>query len=374
MRMGPGKRTGWAGYLNAAGLVVFILLIVAIGWVEIARPMGLRFRDFTAGMMTFDTLVRIGILTIVVVGLNLLMGYAGQVSLGQAAFYGLGAYVSAILTTLATRHNVLPEVSRSWWWPWLVISAGMALTGTFAYVVGRPILRLRGNYLAMATLGVGIVLYTLFREGEDITGGSDGISGIPRLAIGDHFPLWPMERYYFLVWAAAIVVIIVALNIVNSRVGRALRAVHGGEVAANVTGVDTARCKIQILVVSAVFASLAGSLYAHFQALIAPRPFSFVASVELVCMAAVGGLASIWGAPFGVAFVYAVKEVLRARMHDLLKGAGGEHELLAYGIMLVLIMIFMPEGLTVGSVNLVRKLQRRLAERREAEFQEGAAS
>lgn len=369
LRPGSGQATGrraWARYRNVLGAVAFIMLIAAMGWVEIAQPLGFRFRDFTDGMVTFDTLVRIGILTIVVVGLNLLMGYAGQISLGQAAFYGLGAYVSAIMTTLATRHDVLPGVSRSWWWPWLAILAGMMLTGGFAYLIGKPILRLRGNYLAMATLGVGIVMYTLFREGEGFTGGSDGIAGIPRLAIGPHFRLWPMQRYYFLVWAVAIAVIFIALNIVNSRVGRALRAIHGSEVAANVTGVDTDRYKVQILVVSAMMASLAGSLYAHFQALIAPRPFHFVASVELVCMAAVGGLASIWGAPFGVAFVYVVKEVLRARMRDLLRGAGGEHELLAYGVILMLIMIFMPEGLTAGSVNLVRRLQRRFAEQREA--------
>jgi len=345
-----------------AGLIAFIVLIVALGWVEMVRPLGFRFRDFTGGLVTFDTLIRIGILTIVVVGLNLLMGYAGQISLGQAAFFGLGAYVSAIMTTIATRHNALLEVSLSWWWPWLAILAGMALTGVFAYLIGKPILRLRGNYLAMATLGVGIVMYTLFREGESITGGNDGIAGIPRLSIGNHFQLWPMERYYFLVWAVAIAVIIVALNIVNSRVGRALRAIHGSEVAANVTGIDTARYKVQILVISAMIASLAGSLYAHFQALIAPTPFSFVASVELVCMAAVGGLASIWGAPFGVSFVYVVREVLRARIHKLLRGAGGEHELIAYGIILVLIMIFMPEGLTAGSVHLVRRLQRRVRE------------
>ncbi len=348
----PGRRTS---YKNAVGLVVFTVLVVGIGWLEIARPFGLRFRDFTGGMVTFDTLIRIGIMTIVVVGLNLLMGYAGQISLGQAGFYGLGAYVSAILTTLATRHDVLPRVSGSWWWPWLVMVAGMALTGGFAYLIGKPILRLRGNYLAMATLGVGITVYTLFREGADITGGNDGISGIPRLAIGNHFELWPMERYYFLVWAVAIMVIVVALNIVNSRVGRALRAIHGSEVAANAAGVDTARCKLQILVVSAMIASLAGSLYAHFQALVAPGPFHFVASVELVCMAAVGGLASIWGAPFGVAFVFVVKEVLRARMQDLLRGAGGEHELIAYGVILVLIMIFMPEGVVRGLTEVYRR-------------------
>lgn len=361
MKAGSEEGRGWARDRDVLGLVAFIALVVVIGWIEIARPLGICFRDFTGGMVTFDTLIRIGILTIVVVGLNLLMGYAGQISLGQAAFYGLGAYVSAVMTTLSTRHDALPEISRAWWWPWLAMLVGMALTGVFAYLIGKPILRLRGNYLAMATLGVGIVTYTLFREGGSLTGGSDGIAGIPRLAIGRYLRCWPMERYYFLVWTLAIAAIIVASNIVDSRVGRALRAIHDSEVAASVSGVDTAHYKVQVLVVSAMMASLAGSLYAHFQALIAPTPFAFTASVELVCMAAVGGLASIWGAPFGVAFVYVVKEVLRARMHDLL-GVGGEHELIAYGVILMLIMIFVPEGLTAGGIDLVRRLRYRRTE------------
>jgi branched-chain amino acid transport system permease protein len=348
--------------LNVLGVVVLMVLIGAIGWVESAQPFGIRFRDFTGGMVTFDTLIRIGILTIVLVGLNLLMGYAGQISLGQAAFYGIGAYVSAIMTTLATRHGVLPGISQSWWWPWLAIAVGMVITGGFAYLIGKPILRLRGNYLAMATLGLGIIMYILFREGEDFTGGNDGIAGIPRLAIGS-FKIWPIERYYFLVWALALVVIIVALNIVNSRVGRALRSIHGSEVAANTMGVDTAKYKSQVLVVSAVFASLAGSLYAHFQALIAPTPFGFVASVELVVMSVVGGIASIWGAPFGVALIYVVREILRARLHAVLHGAGGEHEMIVYGIIVVVIMIFMPEGLSAGLPKALRRARQRAVQK-----------
>jgi branched-chain amino acid transport system permease protein len=356
--MKPEKQARWTINQNSLGIVLFIVFIIGIGWIEATRPFGFRFRDFTNGMVTFDTLIRVGIFTIVVVGLNLLMGYAGQISLGHAAFYGSGAYISAILTTLTIRHGILPGLSSLWWWPWVVMITGMLLTGCFAFIVGRPILQLRGNYLAMATLGVGIVLYTIFREGEHITGGSDGISGIPRLAIGNHFEIWPMERYYFLVWGLAILVIVIALNIVNSRTGRALRAIHGSEIAANVCAVDTARSKLQIFVVSAMIASLGGSLYAHFQALVAPQPFNFVASVELVCMAAVGGLASIWGAPFGVALIFIIKEVLRARMHVLLRGAGGEHELIAYGIILVLIMIFMPQGLARGLSDLFRGWQK----------------
>jgi len=333
--------------------------MAALGWLEMAQPFGLRFRDLTAGLITFDTLIRIGILTIVVVGLNLLMGYAGQISLGHAAFYGMGAYISAIMTTLAYRHNLLPGIATSWWWPWLAMIAGMGATGGFAYGIGRPILRLRGNYLAMATLGLGIVMFTLFRELDFLTGGNDGIPGIPRLQVGGLLTLWPMERYYYLVWVMAIISIAVALNVVNSRVGRALRAIHGSELAANVSGVDTTRYKLQVLALSAAFASLAGSLYAHFQALIAPTPFSFQASVELVVMAAVGGLASIWGAPFGVSLAFVVREVLRARLHALLHGAGGEHEAIAYGLILVLIMMFMPQGLTAGAIGYLRQARLR---------------
>jgi branched-chain amino acid transport system permease protein len=353
-----GRERDWNRRLNVLGVVVLIVLVGAIGWVESAQPFGIRFRDFTGGMVTFDTLIRIGILTIVLVGLNLLMGYAGQISLGQAAFYGIGAYASAIMTTLASRHGVLPGISKSWWWPWLAMVIGMVITGGFAYLIGKPILRLRGNYLAMATLGLGIIMYILFREGEDFTGGNDGIAGIPRLAIGG-FTIWPIQRYYFLVWAVALVVIIIALNIVNSRVGRALRSIHGSEVAANTIGVDTAKYKSQVLVLSAVFASLAGSLYAHFQALIAPTPFSFVASVEMVVMSVVGGIASIWGAPFGVTLIYVVREVLRARLHAVLHSAGGEHEMIIYGIIVVVIMIFMPEGLSAGLPRVLRRARRR---------------
>lgn len=352
---------GLGRYTNTLGILIFALIIVAFGWVESTQPFGLRFRDLTGGLVTFDTLIRIGILTIVVVGLNLLMGYAGQISLGQAAFYGLGAYTSAILTTISFRHGLLQGIANTWWWPWLVILIGMAFTGGFAYLIGKPILRLRGNYLAMATLGLGIVMYIIFREGGDITGGNDGIPGIPRLALGDVFLFWPMSNYYYLVWTVTIATIVAGLNIVNSRVGRALRSIHGSEVAASTLGVDVARYKVYTLVISAMMASLAGSLYAHFQALVAPTPFDFVASVELVTMAAIGGLASIWGAPFGVGLIYVFREILRARLHEFLHAAGGEHELIAYGLMLILVMIFLPDGLTTGSVNLYRRWKARRA-------------
>ena len=350
-------------HANVWGLVGLALLIAALGLIDVFRPLGLRFSDLTGRVVTMDTMIRIGILSIVVVGLNLLMGYAGQVSLGQAGFYALGAYASGILSTLASRHKLLIGVADRWWWPWLAIVAGMVLTGGFAYLVGRPILRLKGNYLAMATLGLGIIIHILGGQFSEITGGYDGLTGIPRLSIGS-FSLWPMQRYYFLVWAAAIASIVVALNIVNSRTGRALRAIHTSDVAASASGVDVERAKVQALVISAVFASLAGGLYAHFQSAVSPSPFSFRASVELVVMAAIGGLSSIWGAPLGVGLLFVIRDLIRSRMEDLLHIRGGEYELIIYGVILVTIMIFMPEGLTSGAVKALRGLRRGRAGRR----------
>jgi branched-chain amino acid transport system permease protein len=346
------------GNSNLVGVILLAVILCGLGAVDIIRPFGLRFSDLSGRVVTMDTMIRIGILTIVVVGLNLLMGYAGQVSLGQAGFYALGAYASGILSTLAARHGILPGIADSWWWPWLAILAGMLLTGFFAYLVGKPILRLKGNYLAMATLGLGFIINILSGQFSEVTGGYDGLNGIPRLRIGD-FSLWPAQRYYFLVWGIAILVIVVALNIVNSRIGRALRAIHTNETAASTSGVDTERYKIQALVISAMMASLAGSLYAHFQSAVSPNPFGFKASVELVTMAAVGGLTSIWGAPLGVGVMFIVSNLIQSRMESVFHVRGGEYELIIYGLVLILIMIFMPQGV-ISSLRSVRTSWRRL--------------
>jgi branched-chain amino acid transport system permease protein len=345
---------------NTWGFIALAALIALLGWIEIARPLGIRFSALTSGILTMDTMVRIGILTIVVVGLNLLMGYAGQASLGQAAFYGMGAYASAILTVKARTIGLPVGLTTNWWWPWLVMFGSMAFVGAFAYLVGRPILRLRGHYLAMATLGLGIMIYIILRENFgfsaaeiNITGGSDGIPDVGRLSIGG-FALWPVERYYFLVWAVALTVLVLSLNIVHSRVGRALRAIRDSEAAANAMGVDTYRYKIQVFALSTMYASLAGSLYAHFQGAVSPGPFDFGGSMELVLMSVLGGIASIWGAPLGVAVTLALKELIRTRIHVVLGGSGGEQEVIAFGLLIVVIMIFMPDGLAVGGVRVIR--------------------
>jgi branched-chain amino acid transport system permease protein len=286
--------------------------------------------------------VFIGLHAIVTVGLCVLAGYAGQISLGQAAFYGIGAYGSGVLTT------------RLGLDPWLAMGAAMALTALVAYAFGIPILKLHGHYLAMATLAFGIIVYLVFVELKDLTGGPSGLAGIPRLAVGD-FVFDSDREFFYLTWGAVLGVVVLSLNLVDSRVGRALRAIHGSEVAAETLGVEAARFKVQVFTLGAVYASLAGSLYAHYVTFVSPPTFGFIASVEFVVMAAVGGLASVWGAPLGALAVTLLAETIRDIMPRLLAHASGEHEVIAYGVLLIVIMIFMPRGLTAGGLRMLRR-------------------
>ncbi len=335
---------------DAFTFVIGILIVAAMGWLETTRPWGLSLPRLTGGLVSLDILIRAGVFAIILVGLNLLMGYAGQVSLGQAAFYGLGAFFSAILTVRARALGIPAALSDAWWWPWILMPAGAALIGGLTYLIGWIILRLRGHYLAMATLGLGIVVYIVLRENlgmphMNLTGGFDGVYGIPRLRVGE-FVLWPAPRYYFLVWAVALAAIVLGLNVVNSRIGRALRAIHRSEGAAESLGVDASQYKAQIFALSAALAALGGSLYAHFQAAVVPATFGFVPSLELVVMSAVGGMASIWGAPVGALVVLLLSEALRTWARVLVPGVKGEFEAVAFGLLLVLVLLFWPAGLT----------------------------
>ncbi len=331
---------GWTWLAMAAA-------VAAVGLVEVAHP-GVTAR-LTRGLVNPDLLIRAGLFTVVLVGLNLLMGYAGQASLGQAAFYGMGAFASAILTVRAHALGIPPAVAGAWWWPWLVMGLAAGAVGAFALVVGLAILRLRGHYLAMATLGLGVIVYIVLRENLgmphlNLTGGFDGIVGVPRLRVTGR-ELWPVQVYYFVVWAAALGAMALGLNLVYSPVGRALRALHGSELAAESVGVDTGRLKAKIFALSAALASVAGSLYAHFQAAVVPDTFGFVPSLELVVMSAVGGMSSIWGAPFGALAVLLLEQLLRTHVLGFVPAITGELEPVVFGVLLVLIMMFWPAGL-----------------------------
>jgi branched-chain amino acid transport system permease protein len=225
------------------------------------------------------------------------------------------------------------------------MGAAVLVTITVALLIGIPTLKLTGYYLGMATLGFGIIVNICFRELAGLTGGPSGLVGIPPLSLGG--VVLDEPRYvYYVIWAVTLGALAVSLNIVDSRVGRALRAIHESEVAARASGVDTARLKIWVFVVSAMYASLAGSLYAHFVTFISPSSFGFMFSVKLVTMVVVGGMASVWGAVFGAATLTALPEVLAA-FHD--------YEILIFGFILMVVMIFLPQGLTRGFLDLAER-------------------
>jgi ABC-type branched-subunit amino acid transport system permease subunit len=277
-------------------------------------------------------LVTIGLWGIAATGLVLLVGQARQISLGQAAFVGLGAYASGLLAV------------RLGWSPWVTLPAAVALTSLVAAAVGLAVLRLEGHYLAMATLGLGIVFNVVLREWTTLTGGPSGFSRIPALALpvlGGRTEV----RSLLVVWIFVIATLAVALRIRHSRTGRMLRAIGESEVASELLGLDASRLKVLVFTLSAAFAALAGALYAHYVTFLSPEPFDFVFSLELLVMAAIGGLASIWGGLLGAAVVVLVTEALRRSIPESLPGANGELELILFGLVLIVIMAFRPAGI-----------------------------
>jgi branched-chain amino acid transport system permease protein len=270
-------------------------------------------------------LIFIGINGMITMGLSLLMGYAGQISLGHAAFFGLGAYSSGVLVTKYSLH------------PLAAFGAGIFLSALIAFLVGKPTLRLKGHYMAVATLGFGEIIFIVFNELSPLTGGPSGLSGIPPLTFGGVTIEGPL--YLYLVWALVILLLIFSLNVINSRVGRALRAVHGSELAAGAMGVDAPKYKLGVFVLSAVYASIAGSLYAHFITFISPNSFSLMFSILLLMMVVVGGTETIWGALLGAAVLTLLPQYLRV-LEDF--------EVLAYGAILMAVLLFMPKGILVG--------------------------
>ena len=259
----------------------------------------------------------------IVIGLNLLMGYAGQISLGHAAFFGLGAYLSAILTTTCG----FPA--------WPTILGAMAITSGIACIIGIPTLKLEGHYLVMATLGFNVIVYIIMIQLNAVTGGPSGFAGIPHLRIGE-FVFDSDRKIYYLFWAITIGVLILSLNLIRSRAGRAMAALSHNEIAARCTGIDTETCKVKIFVISAAVASLAGSLYAHYITFISPGSFSIFFSLQAVTMVLVGGIGSLWGSVFGA--------ILLTLLPEILHGVK-EYNVLVYGFILMTVLMFFPKGL-----------------------------
>jgi len=269
-----------------------------------------------------DLAVRMAINAVIVLGLNLLIGFAGQISLGHAGFLGIGAYASAVLPT------------HFGWHPLLAMGTGAVATGILAALVARPIFKLKGNYLAMATLGLGIIISIALRNEAQWTGGPDGMP-VPAMGLFG-FELSNDKQWYWVVALLLSVSVWASLNLIDSPFGRALRALHGSEVASQVVGVDVVRYKVAIFVLSAVFASLMGSVTAHYVGFVSPNFADFFHSIELVTMVVIGGMASVYGSLVGAVLLTALPQALAT-----FEG----WETVVFGAILMLSMIFLPKGL-----------------------------
>ena len=269
-----------------------------------------------------DLAIRMAINAMIVLGLNLLIGFAGQISLGHAGFLGIGAYASAVLPT---HFN---------WHPLLAMGAGALITGLLAALVARPIFKLKGNYLAMATLGLGIIINITLRNEAQWTGGPDGMPVLPMSLFG--LEIYGDKPWYWIIAAMLVFAVWASQNLIDSPFGRALRALHGSEVASQVVGVDVVRYKVSIFVLSAVFASIMGSVTAHYIGFVSPNFADFFHSIELVTMVVVGGMASVFGSLVGAVLLTALPQALAT-----FEG----WETVVFGAILMGFMIFLPKGI-----------------------------
>ncbi|GIO23640.1 branched-chain amino acid ABC transporter permease [Oceanobacillus sp. J11TS1] len=315
------KKTNWWGVASFIVIMLFFPLIIN--------------GSYYVTQGTFA-----GIYTIAAIGLGLLMGYAGLISLGQAAFYGVGAYTTAILTT---------SFGFS---PWLGLIFSILVSALLALIMGYTMAKLSGYYLAMATLALGMIVNVIFVEWKSVTQGAQGLYGIPNPELFG-FQITQGVPYYYLVWGIATLVIIVSMNIVHSRVGRALRSIHDSETAASSMGVETGKYKMQIFIFSAILAGIAGWLFAHMNYSISPSSFTFDTSILFLAMVVLGGATSIWGAVFGTILITAIS----VTVHELGQSFSfitTDFEHVLYGFILMMVVIFLPRGLFPSFVSFLK--------------------
>jgi ABC-type branched-subunit amino acid transport system ATPase component/ABC-type branched-subunit amino acid transport system permease subunit len=265
----------------------------------------------------------IGLYAIVALGLVMLTGVGGLTSFGQAAFVGLGAYTSAYLTTV---HGVSP---------WLTLPAGLLVTAVVAGSLGLVTLRLSGHFLPLGTIAWGISLYYLFGN-LNALGGHTGITGIPPLQLFD-LEIRSGREFFYLIWVVLLVVVLATRNLLDSREGRAIRALRGGSLMAEAMGVNTPRAKIVIFTVAALYASVSGWLYAHLQRFVNPTPFSLTQGIEYLFMAVVGGVAHVWGAIVGAGLITILKQWLQDWLPTLL-GQSGNFEVIVFGLLMIVVL------------------------------------
>lgn len=338
-------------------ILILLAAVVAVQLLTLAAGKGFYLTQFT--MTAYYSLI--------IIGLCLLMGYAGQISLGHAGFFAIGGYTSAVLTTmdltaykgsalagiliklsLLTGRQDLYGGQMLSLHPWAACVVAVLLTAVIAYAIGVPVLKLKGHYLAMATLGFGTIIYSVVLGAQKF-GAADGISSVPP------FPLLPgltvsgapglRVQNYYIAWGLVAAAMLLLLNLIDSRVGRALRSIHGAEDAASAMGVDTSAYKLNTFVLSAVFAAVAGVFLTHFNGGIGPSEASIMKSVRYVAIVAVGGMASLWG----TLIMSAVLNFLS------LRGYFGSFDDAVFGAILIVIMLFSPEGILQFDVRMMMK-------------------
>ena len=281
----------------------------------------------------------IGLYSLVALGLVLLTGVGGLTSFGQAAFVGLGAYTTAYLSTAGNLPGWAAAFGGS---PWVGLLAGLLLTAAVALVLGLLTLRLSGHYLPLGTIAWGISLYFLFGNLEFL-GGHTGMSGIPALSLFG-VELKDGRNFYYMIWTVVLAAVWLTHNLLDSREGRAIRALKGGVVMAESMGVDTARSKVVIFLIAALFACVSGWLYAHLQRFVNPTPFGLHIGIEYLFMAVVGGAAHVWGALLGAGVITILKQWLQDWLPKLL-GASGNFEMIVFGVMMIFVLQRARDGL-----------------------------
>jgi len=297
------------------GFILFAVVAIAVWFIP----------PYYTGLITL-----VGIYALVTIGLNLFMGYAGQVSLGQAAFVGVGAYTFAVVTV------------KLQWNPWLGLAAGGIGAAIVAFALSFIALRLRENLLALATLALGIVINVVFNQ-WDFVGGSSGFQNIPTLAIGH--VTFDLRAHAILSWLLVALGLAFAGALVRSNYGRSMIAISADELGAASVGIDALRLTRQTFVLSAVYAGIAGGVYASYQTYIDPTSFGFLLSVTFVLMSVIGGLRSLWGAPIGAAIVVGLTQVLQSVVPIVIPSARGDFQSFFLGAILIAMLVFLPTGL-----------------------------
>ena len=308
-------------------------------WLGLALLLGLVAAPLVLSEFSITLLNYIGLASLVVLGLVLLTGVSGLTSFGQAAFVGLGAYTTAVLTTSTGLPSSVAWLGAS---PWLSLFAGLILTVAVATALGFLTLRLSGHYLPLGTIAWGISLYFLFGTSE-MLGGHTGRGGLPPISLFGR-PLESGREIFYLIWAFVLAAVLTTRNLLDSREGRAIRALKGGRVMAEAMGVNTWSSRMIAFVLAAMMACASGWLYAHMQRFVNPTPFSLHAGIEYLFMAVIGGASYVWGALLGASVWTVSNQWLRDWLPQII-GEAGNFETIVFGVLMIVILQRAPEGL-----------------------------